>query len=135
MLAQFTAALPHFLAYFGAALALAVVFLFLYSRFTPHREFELIGEGNAAAATQLGGTFLGFAVPMALVIGNAVSIPDMLLWGAVAAVVQLLVFVAISRILFKAISDRIAEGCMASGLFVGSMGLGVGILQAACMVP
>ncbi|WP_459758725.1 DUF350 domain-containing protein, partial [Mycobacterium riyadhense] len=80
MLAQFTAALPHFLAYFGAALALAVVLLFVYSRFTPQRELDLIGEGNAAAATQLGGTFLGFAVPMALVIGNAVSIPDMLLW-------------------------------------------------------
>ena len=122
MLAQFTAALPHFLAYFGAALALAVVFLFLYSRFTPHREFELIGQGNAAAATQLGGTFLGFAVPMALVIGSS-------------GIVVLASDPAISRILFKAISDRIAEGCMASGLFVGSMGLGVGILQAACMLP
>jgi putative membrane protein len=53
----------------------------------------------------------------------------------VAAAVQLIVFVLISRLLFKSIEDRITQGCTASGLFVGGMGLGVGVLQAACMVP
>jgi len=135
MLAYFTETLPHFLAYFGSAVALAVAFLFLYSMCTPHKEFTLIGQGNAAAATQLTGTFLGFAVPVAVVIGNSVSIPDMLLWGAVAGIVQLVVFVVISRLLFKEISNKITEDCSASGIFVGGMGLGTGILQAACMVP
>ena len=83
----------------------------------------------------MSGTFLGFAVPMAVVIGHSVNIPDMLLWGAVAALVQAAVFFIISRLLFEAISDRIAERCVASGIFVGGMGLGFGILQAACMVP
>lgn len=127
--------LPHFLAYFGCAVALAVAFLVLYVMITPHREFALIREGNAAAATQLTGTFLGFAIPVAVVIGNSVSIPDMLIWGAVAAIVQLLVFFIISRLVFKSISDRITEKCIASGIFVGGMGLGIGVLQAACMVP
>ncbi|PLK27583.1 DUF350 domain-containing protein [Novosphingobium sp. TH158] len=135
MLHYFTQTLPHFLAYFGSAVALAAAFLALYSFCTPHREFALIRDGNSAAATQLTGTFLGFAVPMAIVIGHSVSIPDMLLWGAVAALVQLAVFVIVARFLFKAISQRIAEGCTASGIFVGGMGLGVGVLQAACMVP
>ena len=135
MFTYFLAALPHFLAYFGSAVALAVVFLFVYSLCTPHREFALIREGNAAAATQLTGTFIGFAIPMAVVIGNSVSIPDMLLWGAVAALVQLAVFVVIARFLFKAVSDKITEGCVASGQFVGGMGIGIGLLQAACMVP
>jgi putative membrane protein len=135
MLAYFTETLPHFLAYFGSAIALAVAFLLLYSRCTPHREFALIGQGNAAAAIQLTGTFLGFAVPVAVVIGNSVSIPDMLLWGAVAAIVQLVVFLVISRLLFKQVSDKITEDCLASGIFVGGMGLATGILQAACMVP
>lgn len=135
MLGYFIAALPHFLAYFAAALALAATFLFLYSRFTPHPEFALIRQGNSAAAIQLTGTFIGFAIPMAVVIGHSVSIADMLVWGAVAALVQLCVFVIIARLLFKAISDKIAEGCAASGQFVGGIGIGVGILQAACMVP
>lgn len=135
MFEYFVDALPHFLAYFGSVVALAIAFLALYVTITPHREFALIGEGNSAAAIQLVGTFLGFAVPVAVVTGNAVSIPDMLLWGAVAALVQLVVFFVIARLLFKTIASRIAEGCVASGVFVGGMGLGIGILQAACMVP
>lgn len=135
MFQYFLEALPHFLAYFGCAVLLAVAFLLLYVQITPHREFALIREGNAAAATQLTGTFLGFAIPVAVVIGNSVSIPDMLLWGAVAAIVQLVVFFVIARLVFKTISDRITEKCVASGIFVGGMGLGIGLLQAACMVP
>ena len=87
------------------------------------------------AALQLTGTFLGFALPVAMVIANSVSIPDMLLWGAVAAIVQLAVFVVIARLLFRGISAKIDEGCNSSGIFVGGMGLGIGVLQAACMVP
>lgn len=135
MFGYFLDTVPHFLAYFAAAVGLAVSFLALYVLITPHKEFALIAEGNSAAAVQLSGTFLGFAVPVAVVIGHSVSIPDMLLWGAVAALVQIVVFFVISRILFKAISERIAERCVASGIFVGGMGLGFGILQAACMVP
>ena len=135
MFSYFVETVPHFLAYFGAAALLAVAFLTLYVFITPHREFALIREGNSAAAVQLTGTFLGFAVPVAVVIGHSVSIPDMLLWGAVAALVQLAVFFVISRLLFKAISQKITEACVASGIFVGGMGLGFGVLQAACMVP
>jgi putative membrane protein len=135
MFDYFTDALPHFLAYFGAAILLAAAFLALYVLITPHREFDLIRKGNVAAALQLTGTFLGFCIPVAVVIGHSVDIPDMLLWGAVAAIVQLAVFFLISRLLFRTISTRIVEGCAASGLFVGGTGLGIGILQAACMVP
>lgn len=135
MLDYFFATLPHFAIYFASAVGLAVAFLYLYSLCTPHREFALIREGNSAAAIQLTGTFIGFAIPVAMVIANSVNLADMLLWGAVAALVQLGVFVIIARFLFRSISDRITEGCAASGQFVGGIGLGIGILQAACMVP
>lgn len=135
MLEYFVATLPQFFAYFGGAIALSVGFLALYVLCTPHREFALIKAGNVAAATQLVGTFLGFTIPLAVIVAHSVSIPDMLAWGMVAALVQLLVFLAIARLLFTAISRRIEEGCVASGLFVGGMGLGAGVLQAACMVP
>lgn len=130
----FAAALPHFLGYFGVSILLALVFLALYVAITPHKEFQLIKAGNTAAATQLVGTFLGFAIPMAIVIGHSVSILDMAIWGAVVLVVQLIVFFVIAK-LFSGIEKRIEENCTASGLFIGGMGLGIGILQAACMVP
>lgn len=135
MFDYFISALPHFLAYFGAAVLLAAAFLALYVMITPHKEFALIRQGNTAAASQLTGTFLGFSLPVAVVIAHSVSIPDMLLWGAVAAVVQLTVFFLIARLLFPGIEARITDKCAASGIFIGGIGLGVGVLQAACMVP
>ena len=135
MFEYFTATLPHFLAYFGAAILLAAGFLAIYTTITPHRELALIREGNEAAAYQLVGSFLGFAIPVAAVIGHSESISDMLMWGALAAVIQLAVFFIIARLLFRAISQRISEKCAASGIFVGGISLGVGILQSGCMVP
>lgn len=135
MFDYFVGALPHFIAYFCAAIGLAVAFLTIYVAITPHKEFALIREGNTAASVQLTGTFIGFAIPVAMVISHSVNILDMLIWGAVAAIVQLLIFFAISRLLFRAIEDKIRENCVASGVFVGGIGLGVGVLQAACMVP
>lgn len=135
MFAYFIETLPHFLAYFAAAVGLAVAFLAVYVLITPHREFALIRAGNTAASVQVTGTFLGFALPVAMVIGHSVSIPDMLMWGAVAAVVQLVVFFVIARLLFRAVSQKIVQDCLASGVFVGGMGVGFGVLQAACMVP
>lgn len=132
--AHFGDAIPHFLAYFGASLVLAVVFLALYVLITPHKEFALIKEGNNAAAVQLVGTFLGFAVPMAVVIGHSVNMLDMALWGAVVLTVQLVVFFVIAK-LFSGIEKRIEDNCTASGTFIGGVGFAVGILQAACMVP
>ena len=134
VVAHFGEALPHFLAYFGVNLILAVVFLTAYVLITPHKEFTLIKAGNNAAATQLAGTFLGYAIPVAVITSHAVTILDMVLWSAVALVIQLVVFFVIAK-LFAGIESRIEDNCTASGVFVGGVGLGVGILQAACMVP
>jgi len=127
-------ALPHFLAYFGSLAILALVFLTLYVLITPHKEFALIKAGNNAAAVQLVGTFLGFAIPVAVVTSHSVNLLDMALWAVTAAVVQLAVFFIIAK-LFAGIEKRIEDNCTASGTFIGGVGLGFGILQAACMVP
>jgi putative membrane protein len=126
--------LPHFLAYFGLAVVLAVGFVAAYVSITPHREFALIREGNTAASLQLIGTFAGWSLPMAVVISYSVNLADMLAWGLVTLVTQVLVFFVISRA-FKGIEDRIREKCNASGVFIGGMSFCFGILQAGCLVP
>lgn len=134
VIAYFFDALPHFGAYFLVTILLGLAYLAAYVAITPHKEFQLIKAGNTAAATQLVGSFLGFAVPMATVISHSAGILDMVLWGVVVLVVQLAVFFAIAK-LFAGIEARIGDNCTASGVFVGGMSLGIGILQAACMVP
>jgi putative membrane protein len=124
--------LPLFAAYFGLALLLLALFVFVYIRITPYREIALIRSGNVAAAASLGGSMIGFVLPVASSIENSVSLIDMLLWSLVALVVQLLAFV-IARAMVPQISKNVEEGQVASGVFLGAVGIALGLLNAACM--
>lgn len=99
---------------------------------TPYREFELIKTGNPAAAWSLGGALLGFVVPLASAVINSVGFLDMLLWGAVALGVQIMVYLLVRQI-FKGLAAAIEEGMAAKGTFLAACSLAVGILNAACM--
>jgi putative membrane protein len=121
-----------FLVYFLSAVSLTALFLVIYIRVTPYKEFDLINKGNAAAACSLSGALLGFIIPLASAIIHSVNYLDMVLWGAVALIVQILVFFIV-RFLLKQLTDAIQEGVMAKGLFLGALSLAAGILNAACM--
>lgn len=121
-----------FLAYFAVSLALLVGYVAIYVRVTPHREFELIREGNLAAAFSLSGSLLGFIVPLASAIEYSVGLVDMAIWGAIALVVQISAFVVV-KLLIPTVTEDIAAGKQAQGFFLGALSLGVGLLNAACM--
>ncbi len=53
-----------YLIYIVTGFGLLVLFLLVYTRVTPHREFRLIREGNVAAALSLGGAVLGFSLTL-----------------------------------------------------------------------
>ena len=124
--------LDDFVAYFATALALVAVFLRVYTWVTPYREVALIRQGNVAAALSLSGALLGFVIPLASAIAHSVAWWDMLLWGGVALVVQLLWYFAV-RILVPNLARDIPAGKTAQGLFLGAGSLAVGILNAASM--
>jgi putative membrane protein len=123
-----------FLFYIVVAVVLLALFQFIYTRITPHKEFLLIREGNTAAAVALAGAVIGFALPVASVISHAVSLLDFVVWAVIAAVVQLLAFLAVSMVL-KGLPDRIHRGDMAAGIYVAAIAVSVGLLNAACMTP
>jgi putative membrane protein len=124
--------LPLFAAYFGLGLLLLALFVFIYVRITPYREIALIRAGNVAAAASLGGSIIGFVLPVASSIENSVSLIDMFLWSLVALVVQLIAFV-VARAMVPAISKNVEEGQVASGVFLGAIAIALGLLNAACM--
>jgi len=123
---------PAFLTYFAATLAMVVLFIAIYIRITPYAELSLIREGNVAAAWSLSGALFGFVVPLARSVAQSVNLVDMLSWGAVAFVVQLLVYLCV-RMTMPGIVTGIPEGKVAHGLFLGAMSLAAGLLNAACM--
>ncbi len=124
--------LPDFLIYFAVATVLVALYLALYTLATMHNEFALIRQNVISAATALGFSLVGFALPLASAIVHANSIVDCLVWGLVAFAVQLLVYWLV-RLLMPNLSQRIAAGEMAAALFLGAASLSAGIINAAAM--
>ena len=126
-------ALPAFASFFATALLLLTAFLGLYLLVTPYNELALIRAGNEAAAVSLGGAIVGFALPIAVSVAVSHSIPAMLGWGVVAGGVQLLAYVA-ARLALPTLNEAIPQGRLAAGIFLAALSLGVGILNAGCII-
>jgi len=111
---------------------MVAMFLFIYTRITPHNEWQLIKNDNLAAALAFSGSILGYMIPLSSAAINAVSVPDYLIWGLVALIVQLLVYGCV-RMYMPKLSEKIINGNLAAGLFMGTAALAGGIFNAACM--
>jgi putative membrane protein len=122
----------EFLIYAGLAIAFIYVYMATYLKITPYDELKLIKDGNIAAAISLSGSVLGFTFPLAASIFQAAHPWDMMLWALIAAIVQLLVYVAVRYTLLN-VTRRIKEGQVATGIVLGAVSLSAGILNAACM--
>lgn len=118
--------------YFGVSVGLLIVFAVLYALITPYHELSLIREGNTAAACSYGGALLGFSLPLASAVEHSVGLPDMIIWGSVALIVQVATFFVV-KLIFPSIVEDIPHNQVAKGMFLGVMSLTVGIINAACM--
>ncbi|MBU3695740.1 MAG: DUF350 domain-containing protein [Dechloromonas sp.] len=125
--------LPAFAGFFATAVALLAGFLLLYVLVTPYNELTLIRNGNEAAAISLAGVIIGFALPIAVSVAVSHNLYAMIGWGVVAGIVQLLAYVA-ARLALPQINHNIPQGKVASGVFLASLSVGVGILNAGCII-
>lgn len=122
-----------FLMAFAAAIAFFSVFKFLYQLATPYSERELIRQGNTAAAIALGGALIGYVLPLASALSQTVSLAEFAAWALLAGVIQILVFVTISRMAFRNLVVRIEAGEIAAAVYLAAISICVGLLNAACM--
>jgi putative membrane protein len=127
------AGLPVSVAYFGVALLLFAGALALHGAISPQKDFGLLRAGNRAAAVAVGGAMIGLALPLASVLAISGSLLDLVIWGTVALLLQLLA-VSVLRRMAPALGSALAQGELASGIFVGALAIAVGILNAAAMI-
>ena len=125
-------ALHSFFIYFGTALGLVALYLFVYTLATGHKEFALIRQNVVSAALALGLSLIGFALPLSSAIVHAQSALDCIVWGIVAILVQILVYWLV-RLAVPRLSERIAAGEMSAALFLGAASLAAGVINAASM--
>lgn len=134
---NYLATLPDFIVYYCSAVAMFLAFAGLYTLITPYNEWREIKENrNASAALSLIGALVGFAIPIASLIKNAVNLADFLIWGCVAALAQFVTFFLVA-LLFglgkSGIKTRIEEREISDGIMLAGLSIITGIFNAACM--
>jgi putative membrane protein len=129
---DFLASLSEFLIFFVVAAMLTILFVVIYTRVTRHNELALIKKNSTAAAVAFSGSLIGFALPLASTVINSVTVVEMVLWGMVALIVQVLVYLLI-RLPMPRISERIEADEVAAGIWLGACSMVAGILNAASM--
>ena len=82
--------LPMLIIQVVACAGLLAIGVTIYVRLTPFHERELVAGGNAAAGTVLAGSILALAIPLAAMLATSGTLLDVLVWGVVALILQLL---------------------------------------------
>jgi putative membrane protein len=131
-LAPSLAGIPNFFLYAGIGLVLTFVFAVAYVRITGHDELKLIREGNTSAAVAFGGSLIGFAHPLSKAIAQASSIPDCVLWGLMALIIQLFAY-ALARVIVPDLSKKIEANTLAAAILLAAVSIVAGMLNAASM--
>ncbi len=131
-LVTFLTNLSEFFLFLIVASALVLFFVFVYTRVTRHDELALIKKNSTAAAVAFSGSLIGLALPLASTMINSVNVIELMLWGVIALIVQVLVYLLI-RLPMPRISERIEADEVAAGIWLGTCSIVAGILNAASM--
>ena len=126
------AGLPAFFLYFVVGSALIAAFAAIYMRLTAHDEIALIRSGNASAAIALGGNLVGFSVPLEKAIEQAATIPDLVIWAAVAMAIQLGAY-GVVRFFLPDLSRQIEENHIPAAVLLAVVAFVSGTLAGASM--
>lgn len=124
--------LPALVGQFLTTAVIYVAGLGVYMWLTPYHELALVRRGNVAAAITLVGAIIGLAVPLAATLAHSVSVADILVWGAVSAVLQAMTFGVVGVVL-RGMAQRIENGDIATALLVAAAQIATGILNAGAM--
>jgi putative membrane protein len=125
-------AILNYLLHLATAVALVMAFFVIYTRMTPYDEVTLIRQGNQAAALSLGGTLIGFALPISSALLHTQNYYEFLGWAAGAMLVQLLVFQVTTRLLSMS-KDQIEANNTAFGGLLGAISISIGLVNAGAI--
>ena len=129
---SFLSGIPFLLTHFGVTIVMLVVGAFIYIKITSHDEMALIRDGNNAAAVSLSGAILGLAIPLAFCMANSVNVYDIVIWGLVTLVIQLVTFWVIDLWL-RDLSRKIEDGQVGTAILLASVKLAVASINAAAI--
>jgi putative membrane protein len=123
---------PDFLMQAGVTLGLLLVGCVLHVLLTPMKEMRLIKAGNVSAGISVAAVIVGLAIPMAACLSTAATIYDILIWGAVAILLQLLAF-RVADLLLRDLPKRIEQDEIGAALVLAGVKLAAAMVMAAAL--
>ncbi len=135
-------AIISFLTYLGISIPLLILGMLVFVFTTPYREYQLIREGAdtddiqkrlaaQAAAIELSGKILGLSIVLASVIFNSLNLTDLLIWGGIGVLFQVVIFYLFHFLTPFSVLKEIPKGNIAVAIFSFSLSIVSGLLLAA----
>lgn len=124
----------NFLAYVGVALLMWAIGIFLMEITTKNKEWKLIKNGNKTASYVFLGRIVGLAIVLYSAISNSISLIDLLIWGAIGIIAQIVFFYLAEWLtpkfnITKAIDDNVES----VGILLMGLAISIGIIIAGCL--
>ena len=126
--------LPELLLHFVTVLVLWAIGVGIYTMVTPYHERDLIERGNTAAGIVLAGAIVAIALPLTALLATTGDVVDILVWGVIAVVLQLVTMAMVSLAL-RGLKRLVEADNMAAAMIVAAAQVAVALLNAAAMVP
>lgn len=124
---------PVLLLHLGVLTIIYVVGITIYVKLTPHKELELVQDGNMAAAVTFSALVIGLVLPLAAVMIVNLGVWDILIWGSISLFLQLFLF-RVTDFVFRGMPQRIENNEIAPAMVLASFKLAGSIALASAIV-
>lgn len=129
---SFLAGFPVLVLHLAVTLGMLGIGVTIYHLVTPYHELRLIRNGNTAAALSISGAIVGLAIPLAICMATSVNVWDIVIWGIVTLLIQILAY-RIGDALLKDLPTRIENGEMGAAILVVGIKIAIALINAAAV--
>ena len=127
---SFRQGFPDFVLMTGTAGLLLLIASTVYVLLTPWKELALVRGGNGSAGLALAGAIVGLAIPIASCLASSLNYFDLLVWGVVSLLLQLLAY-RLTDMILRDIPERIQNDEAGAAIVLIATKLSVAIILAA----
>lgn len=120
---------PYLIFYLLTVTAIFIAGLFVYIKLTPHKELDLIQDGNMAAAIHFSALVISLSFPLAACLVNKFSLIDVAIWGTFSVLLQLFLF-RLTDAIFRGMPQRIINNETAPALVLAAFKIAGSIILA-----
>ncbi len=125
--------LPLLITYLLVITVIYVIGIFIYVKLTPHKELELIQNGNMAAAVSFSALIISLALPLAACLIHKIALIDVAVWGTVSLFLQLFLF-RVTDAIFRGMPERISNDEVPAAMVLASFKLAGSLTLAIAIV-